>query len=60
MKLKAFLTSPASLRRLLTRLGEPTVAPSRAPARGPPYFATRVVRQALGVARGQVEMFDVP
>jgi hypothetical protein len=58
MKLKAFLTSPASLRRLLCRLGEPTEPPTRAPARGPPYFATQVVRRALGGAAAQVQMFD--
>jgi hypothetical protein len=60
MKLKAFLTSPTSLRRLLSRLGEPTEPPTRAPARGPPYFATQVVRRALGVSHRQVEMFDAP
>ena len=47
MKLKSFLTSRASLHRLLTRLGEPTDVMGKAPARGPPYFATKVARRHL-------------
>jgi len=46
MKLKSFLTSPKSLRRLLTRLGEPTEVQGKAPARGPPYFDYGVACQS--------------
>ena len=45
MKLKSFLTSRASLRRLLTRLGEPLDVQGKAPARAPPYFASKMVRR---------------
>jgi hypothetical protein len=62
MKLKAFLTRPQSLNRLLTKLGEPTEAPQRAPPREPPYFATQGERrqQRLEVAPSQTELFDEP
>jgi hypothetical protein len=60
MKIKAFLTSPQSLRRLLTRLGEPTEAPRRAPARGPPYFATQTVRRHNAEPSAQADLFDEP
>ncbi len=46
MKLKSFLTSPKSLRRLLTRLGEPTDVRGKAPARAPPYFDYGVACQS--------------
>jgi hypothetical protein len=60
MKLKAFLSSPQSLRRLLTRLGEPTEEPRRAPARGPPYFATQAVRRHTAEPSAQVDLSDEP
>jgi hypothetical protein len=61
MKLKAFLVSPQSLRRLLGTLGERTEAPQRAPPRGPPYFQTQaVVRQRQPGAEVQSELFDSP
>ncbi|MEO8185116.1 MAG: hypothetical protein ABI895_40435 [Deltaproteobacteria bacterium] len=63
LKLKAFLVSPQSLRRLLTTLGEPTEAPQRAPPRSPPYFQSlAVVRQPAQAdgGEGQAELFDPP
>ena len=61
MKLKAFLVSPQSLRRLLTTLGEPTEAPQRAPPRAPPYFQTQAVVRQRPHADGdevQAELFE--
>jgi len=58
MKLKSFLTGPKSLQRLLTQLGEPTEVKGKAPARGPPYFASKVVRRHFGEHALQVGMFD--
>ena len=58
MKLKAFVTSAKSLARLCTRVGDPATPPQRAPARGPPYFATKIVRRALGQHTGQQELFE--
>jgi Putative transposase len=46
MKLLALVTDPKSIRRLLRHLGEPTEAPPREPARGPPYWRSRVLRRA--------------
>ena len=57
MKLNSLLTSPKSLQRLLTLLGEPTEVPGRAPARGPPYFASQVVRRHFGES-AQLDMVD--
>jgi hypothetical protein len=61
MKLKSFLTSPKSLQRVLARLGEPTQVQGKAPARGPPYFASRVVRRQFGESdeSAQLEMLEV-
>ena len=57
MKLKSFLTSRASLHRLLTTLGEPTHVQGRAPARGPPYFASTMVRRRFAQQSAQLGMF---
>jgi hypothetical protein len=57
MKLKSLITSPNSLRRLLTKLGEPTTVQEKAPARGPPYFASKVVRRHFGEPSPQLAMF---
>ena len=46
MRLVALVTEPASIRRFLRGLGETTDAPARAPARGPPYWKSRVLRRA--------------
>jgi hypothetical protein len=53
MKLKAFLVSPQSLRRLLTTLGERIVAPQRAPPQAPPYLQTRAVVRERALADGE-------
>ena len=55
MKLKSFLTSPKSLRRLLTRLGEPTEVQGKAPARAPPYFVSKVARRHLAQHSSQLD-----
>jgi len=57
MKLKSFLTNSRSLHRLLTRLGEPTEVQPKAPARGPPYFASQAVRRYFGEPSPQLAMF---
>ncbi len=44
MQLKALLTRPQSLHRLLTTLGQPTDAPQRAPRRPPPYVTAQPQR----------------
>jgi hypothetical protein len=46
MRLVALVTEPASVRRFLRGLGVTTDAPARAPARGPPYWKSRVLRRA--------------
>ena len=46
MRLLAMVTDPTSVARYLRALGEPTEAPARTPARGPPYWQSRVLRRA--------------
>ena len=49
MKLVAMVTAPKSIARYLKRLGELEDVPPRAPSRGPPYWASTVLRRkALG------------
>jgi len=48
MRLVALVTEAASVRRFLRGLGEATEAPARAPARGPPYWRSCVLRRAAG------------
>ena len=49
MKLIAVIKNPESIARYLARIGEPTEPPARAPDRGPPYWASTILRrQALG------------
>jgi hypothetical protein len=59
LRLKAFVTRPASVERLLRSLGEPTDAPGLAPARDPPFYKSHVVRRrALDAQRrAQRELF---
>jgi hypothetical protein len=45
MKLMAMVTDPKSVRRMLQHVGEPTEPPPREPARGPPYWKSRVLRR---------------
>jgi hypothetical protein len=58
LRLKAFIMSAKSLERLCRKLGDPTTPPERAPARGPPYFKSKVVRRALGEPLAQQELFE--
>ena len=46
MRLLAMVTEPKSVTRYLQALGEPTDAHARAPARGPPFWRSRVLRRA--------------
>jgi len=48
MKLLALVTDPTSVARYLRGIGEPTDVPKRTPARGPPYWASRVLRRGAG------------
>lgn len=57
MKLKSFLTNGKSLHRLLTRLGEPTEVKPKAPARGPPYFASQAARRHFAEPSPQLAIF---
>jgi hypothetical protein len=49
LRLVALMTEPKSIARYLRALGEPIEAPSRAPARGPPFWQSRVLRRQAGV-----------
>ena len=40
MRLICFITEPATVRQILAHVGEPTTAPTIAPARSPPVEAT--------------------
>jgi hypothetical protein len=46
MKLLAVVTDPKSIQRMLRHLGEATEPPTREPARGPPYWKSRVLRRS--------------
>jgi hypothetical protein len=46
LRLLAMVTEPKSVTRYLRALGEPTAAPARAPARGPPFWKSQVLRRA--------------
>ena len=46
MRLLAMVTDAKNIARYLRGLGEATDAPTRAPARGPPYWKSRVLRRA--------------
>ncbi|MBL0197677.1 MAG: transposase [Myxococcales bacterium] len=48
MKLLAIVTDPKSVARYLRGIGEPTDVPQRTPARGPPYWQSRVLRRGAG------------
>jgi hypothetical protein len=58
MKLRALVTRPQSVRRILQHLGEPTDPPARAPARSPPFFQSGPLRRRLRGATAQSQMFD--
>jgi hypothetical protein len=57
MKLRALVITSAGIERYLRWLGEPTEPPALAPARGPPWFKSRVIRRRLGEPV-QAELFD--
>ncbi len=49
MRLVALVRSPLSIAWHLARIGEPTELPERSPDRGPPYWASTILRRkALG------------
>ena len=48
LRLMAMTTEPKELARYLRALGEPTEAPARTPARGPPFWKSRVLRRLAG------------
>ncbi len=50
MKLVAIVTDPGSIKRVLRHLGEPTDPPAREPARGPPFWKSRVLRRSASDA----------
>ena len=58
MKLKSFITSARSLQLLLATLGEPTDVQGKAPARGPPYFASQVLRRRFDEHADRLGMLD--
>jgi hypothetical protein len=45
MKLVALVKDNDGVARFLRKLGEPTEVPPRAPARGPPYYRSAVIRR---------------
>src|SRR5690606_35038581 len=48
LRLVALMIEPKEIRRYLRALGEPTEAPPRGPARGPPFWASRALRRRAG------------
>jgi hypothetical protein len=48
LRLVALMTETKEIRRYLHALGEPTEAPARSPARGPPYWSSRALRRRAG------------
>jgi hypothetical protein len=50
MRLRALIIAAQSIERFLRHIGEPTEPPTLSPARGPPFFKTRVVRRKFGAA----------
>jgi len=59
MKLPAIVTKPLSIERILHSLGESTVSPPLAPARGPPYARNRVFRNK-SLQHQPSDLFDNP
>ena len=48
LRLVALMTDPKEIRRYLRAIREPTDAPPRSPARGPPFWASRALRRRAG------------
>jgi hypothetical protein len=59
MKLRAIVTRPLSVERILHSLGQSTLPPPLAPARGPPYSPSRVFR-TKSLQHPQSHLFDNP
>jgi len=58
MKLHALAEDPKAIRKILQHLGEPTEVPPTSPARGPPYYKSRVFRQRRELPTEEAELFD--
>ena len=56
MKLRALVLAVTSIDRLLRRIGASTDPPTLSPARDPPFFKSRVLRQRFGHADSQLPM----
>ena len=48
MRLLVMITEPRTIACFLRALGEPPDVPPRAPARGPPYWKSQVLRRSAG------------
>ena len=58
MRLHALAEDPKAIRRILRHLGESTEVPPTSPARGPPYYKSRVFRHRPNTHQEQAELFD--
>jgi hypothetical protein len=58
MRLLALITEPMNVVRFLRHIGEPTEPPPRAPARDPPFWHSRVLRQRHEESSGQMGLFE--
>ncbi len=58
MRLLALVTERNNIARFLRHLGEPTEPPPRAPARDPPYWQSRVLRQHHDGPSRQMGLFE--
>jgi ribosomal protein S27AE len=55
MKVIALVRDPEGIARYLRHLGLPTEEPSMAPARGPPFWQSRVLRRRYGEPPGPAQ-----
>ena len=58
MKLVALVQDLKAVARFLHHLGEPAEPPPLAPARGPPFWKSRVLRRRPLAPAPQAQMFD--
>jgi hypothetical protein len=58
MRLLALITEPPEVARFLRHVGESTEPPSRAPARDPPYWQSRVLRRRHDEPSAQRGLFE--
>jgi hypothetical protein len=58
MKLHALVQDPEAIRRILRHLGVSTEVPPTSPARGPPYYKSRVLRHGPNNQPRQAELFN--